>query len=306
MSQEDIAGLSAEELLSRRNADCVVRFLFNRHGVRGEICALDNSVKALLSEHHYPRCINALLLELAAAAVLISATLKSDAQIMVQIHGGTGPTAIRYALVNINEDLSFYGSALLSDGVKYTGAESFKDIVGADASLIISVFPKDGNKWQGVVPLDGDSTAAALEDYFRNSEQLPSRFFIQADADSLYVCGLMLQIIPETPGCYDSLEHTAALASTLQLKEVQQTGLYEMLRRLYWDDGVKAVKEQSVRFKCVCSKERCESALMSLSHKELEDIAQDKQGTEMTCQHCGRTYRFSQDEVKSLLAKVSQ
>ncbi len=295
-----------QDLLTKNTSDSVVRFLFNRHGVRGEICELNNSVKALLAEHHYPACVNALLLELSAAAVLIAATLKADAQIMVQVQGGRGEHAIRYALININEDLSFYGSALLQDNVTYAPQQSFKETVGEGASLIISVFPKDGNKWQGIVPLDGDNTAQALEGYFRNSEQLNTRFFIFADAHELIAGGLMLQIIPETENHDESLEHLAVLASTLKFSELKELSLYEVLRRLYWNDEVKAVKEQPLRFKCVCSRERCENALMSLSHRELQDIAADKQGMNMTCQHCGRVYHFTQQEVQQLLLKVSQ
>lgn len=295
-----------QDLLTKDTSDSVVRFLFNQHGVRGEICELNNSVKALLAEHNYPACVRSLLLELSAAAVLIAATLKADAQIMVQVQGGKGPRAIRYALININEDLSFYGSALLNEDVNYSDQQSFKETVGEGASLIISVFPKDGNKWQGVVALDGDNTAQALESYFKNSEQLETKFFIFADPTELVAGGLMLQIIPETENNQASLEHLTVLASTLKFEELKSLSLYEILRRLYWNDGVKAVKEQSLRFKCVCSRERCENALMSLSHRELEDIAADKQGMSMTCQHCGREYHFTQAEVQALLLKVSQ
>ncbi len=298
--------MDMQELLNKDTSDSVVRFLFDRHGVRGEICQLKGSVQELLAEHHYPDSIKLLLLDLAAAAVLVSATLKADAQIMVQIQGGSGSKAIRYALININEDLSFYGSALLQDGGTYSDSQSFKETVGEGASLIISVFPKDGNKWQGIVPLDGNSTAQALESYFKNSEQLPTRFFICSDPKTLSCGGLMLQIIPETEGNEESLEHLSVLASTLKSEEIQNLPLYEVLRRLYWNDEVRAVKEQQVHFKCVCSKERCERALTSLPHRELAELAADPRGTSMTCQHCGRSYQFSQAELQSLLHKVSQ
>lgn len=294
------------DLYNKDTSDSVVRFLFEQHAVRGEICYLNKSVNDLLSRHNYPRALRSLMLELSVSAVLISSTLKADAQIMVQLQGGKGEHAIRYALININEDLSFYGSALYDTEKKYGDELTFKDLAGEGASLIISVFPKDGNKWQGIVPLDGEGMADALQGYFNNSEQLPSTFFIYADPDSLKAGGLMLQIIPEAEGNTESLEHLTVLGSTLKLDELREISLYEALRRLYGHDGVKAVKEQQVRFKCVCSRERCETALTCLNRKELADIAEDKQGTEMTCQHCGQVYHFTQDEVKQLLLKVSQ
>lgn len=294
------------DLLAKDSSDSVVRFLFEQHAVRGEICLLKKSVQDMILRHHYPRPLRGLMLELAAAAVLIAATLKSDAQIMVQLQGGKGEHAVRRALVNINEDLSFYGSALFEEDRCSGEALSFADLTGSDACLIISVFPKDGSRWQGIVPVSGNGMAAALEEYFGSSEQLPSRFFIMTDPDSCTAGGLMLQIIPDAEGNHDSLQHLAVLGSTMELAELSRISLFEALRRLFGREGVKAVREQQIRFKCVCSKERCAHALQSLRRSELQDICASGEGTSMTCQHCGQVYSFTPAELQELLLKVSQ
>ncbi len=302
----DNQDLLMADLLAKDSSDSVVRFLFEQHAVRGEICLLKKSVQDLLLRHHYPRPLRRLMLELAASAVLIAATLKSDAQIMVQLQGGEGEHAVRRALININEDLSFYGSALY-DAEQCSGEDlSFADLTGSGACLIISVFPREGNRWQGIVPITGSGMAEALEGYFGSSEQLPSRFFILTDPDTCTAGGLMLQIIPEAEGNMDSLQHLSVLGSTMELSELTGISLFEALRRLYGREGVKAVREQQIRFKCVCSKERCAHALQSLRRSELQDLCSSEAGTSMTCQHCGQVYTFSPAELREMLLQVSQ
>ena len=51
---------------------------------------------------------------------------------------------------------------------------------------------------------------------------------------------------------------------------------------------------------------RCENALQQLSQQELADLAKEEQGTSMTCQHCGKTYTFTKEDLQTILAKVSQ
>lgn len=305
MTQDSKIELSPD-ILNSNTDDKVVRFLFKNHGVRGEIARLTKSTQDMLCHHNYPRPVRALLLELACSAVLIAATLKANGQIMVQIQGGKGDRTLRYALVNIRKDLSFYGSALLKEGVSYSDDMTFRDLVGKDGVLIMSVIPEGGNKWQGVVPLEADTISEALENYFKESEQLDSRFLIESDTEHNTASGIMLQIIPEIKDNRESLSHLSVLAATVKPEEYATLSLYEILRRLYWNDEATAYAPQSTAFKCVCSRERCEGALMSLTHKELEEIAADPKGTSMTCQHCGRTYSFTQDELKKLLLKVSQ
>ncbi len=291
--------------INPNSENSVVRFLFEKHGVRGEIVKLKEPLEDLLAHCHYPHCVNRLMLELTTAATLIAATLKAEGQIMLQLQGGSGNKALKYALCNINRDLSFYGSAALNPHSEYSGNETFEELCGENAALILSVFPKDGSRWQGIVPIEGGSLASSLEQYFERSEQLPSRFFLFADPDRLTAAGLMLQIIPEVANNLDSMEHLAVLASTLKAEELYQQSLYQVLHNLYWDDELIAYKPQRLCFKCSCSKQRCAESLKTLPRAELEDMTKEESLT-ITCQHCGRQYTFTQPELKQLLLEISQ
>lgn len=288
-----------------KTTDAVVRFLFDNHGVRGEIVALNESATRLIENHHYAAPVKRLMQELSACASLMAATVKTNTRITVQMQGGKN-AKLKYALVNVAPDLSFYGSAVPVEGVKIEDSAAFKDLVGENGSLIISVFPEDGERYQGVVGLDKDNVAAALEDYFLSSEQLPTRFFILSDPKGNGVYGILLQIIPNIDGNRDSLEHLSVLTATMSFDEMDEVGIMEALRRLYAEETVRVFKERKVSFRCVCSRERGENTLTSLPRKELEEIAADPHGTTLTCAHCQRSYHFTKEELEALLLKVSQ
>ncbi|MCL1604195.1 Hsp33 family molecular chaperone HslO [Succinatimonas hippei] len=293
------------EVLNQDTQNKIIRFLFEKHGVRGEIMQMDTPCFKLLEHHNYPLSVKQLLIELACSAILIGSTLKANGQIMVQILGGKGDHAIKYALINIDKDLSFYGSAALIEGNDYEGELSFKDICGEDAVLVISVFPEDGNKWQGIVSLDTVSIAKALEGYFKNSEQLDTTFFIYANAKEHKAGAIMLQIIPEIKDNHLSLEHLSTLCSTMTYEEITSLSLYQNLHNLFVQEEVKVFDPREIQFKCVCSRERCERALKGLPRTELENLISDN-GTSMTCQHCGKIYNFTKEDLEKMLLTVSQ
>ena len=288
--------------MSKKNS--VLRFIFDNHGVRGEIANLHEPLAELIHDS-YPKILKKTMMELAIASVLVATTLKDGSEIMVQLRGGKS-SKLKYALINIRQDLSFYGSASILEDAQLNDESTLADLTGEDSILVLSVFPKDGPRWQGIVSFNNESVSATLEDYFKDSQQLPTRFFIHTDAENCQCGGLMLQIIPEVKGNLDSLEHLSVLTSTLTDNELFSLSFEEILSRLFAHEEVKVFPESPVSFLCICSKQRCENALMQLSHDELASIANEENGTSMTCQHCGKTYTFTKEELISLLHKASQ
>ena len=283
----------------------VVRFLFDDHGVRGEIVHLHEPVQKLLEcVRAYPPCVKGLLLELAAAAVLIAATLKANGTVTVQIQCGKGPKALNFAFINIDKDLNFYGN-VLSDEIKFTEA-SFKEMVGQGGIMVISAFPEGGTRYQGIVALDKDTMAEALEDYFRESEQLATSFLIQSDVATAYAGGMMLQIVPNIENNLESLHHLTTLAATLQPQELFELSLHESLRRLFWNDKIRVFDPEPVTYRCICSKERIFRVLAALSNDELSAMIAENKGIDMSCQSCGKVYHVTIDELKDLLTAKQQ
>lgn len=284
----------------------VIRFLFDNHGVRGEILSMKDPLVKMFEHRHYPECVKKMMLELASATVLFGATLKDGSEIMAQIRGGES-SPLKYALINIREDLSFYGSAQLRDDVPCPEDLSFKDLTGKDAVMVLTIFPADDpkNKWQGIVAVNPNSIAATLDNYFHDSQQLPTTFLIWSDTTTYCSGGIMLQVIPEIKGNQGSLEHLSILAQTLTADELFSLPQTECLSRLFAHETVRVFPPKSTDFRCVCSRARCENALMNINRAELESLAKEG-GTSMTCQHCGHVYNFKQQDLEQLLVNVSQ
>ncbi len=274
--------------------DKIIRFIFDNHGVKGEILSLKHSTNSLFENHSYPSCIKSLLCEMAAAALLTAAPVKDRSKVMLQLKSDSGP--LDYALINVNEDLSFYGSAALREEAQ--DDLPFEKLCPGDAVLVLSIFSQNDTRWQGVVPVSKLGVASSLEEYFYQSEQLPTRFVIVEGADRS-VTALMLQIVSDIDDNQNSLEHLLTLAHTLTAKEMQSIDLYEALRRLYGRESVRTFEPQSVAFKCNCSRERCLEVLKSLSKQVLEDL-QKEEVTTFNCEHCRKQYSFAKEQIAQI------
>lgn len=313
MEVSETTQLSAPDAnLMEMQQDKVVRFLFDNHGVRGEIVHLKESVTTLLANlKNYPAPLQELMLELAAAAVLIAATIKTNGTVTVQIQGGQGNKAINFAFINIDKNLNFYGNASWNDNkaalAKTATADNpitFTDLMGKDAILVISVFPENGVRYQGIVSLDKSTLSRCLEEYFKDSEQLPTIIQLHYDLATAQCGGIMLQIIPEIENNIESLNHLSTLSATLTANELFSLGTHECLRRLYWNDQVRVFTPQLVEFKCVCSKERILNAIRGLPLEDLEELSQEADGIDMNCHSCGKSYHVNVDELKAIYNEV--
>ena len=156
--------------------DQLHRYLFEQFAVRGELVTVSETWKQILENHNYPQPVKKVLGELLVATSLLTATLKFAGDITVQLQGD-GP--MNMAVINGNNQQQMRGVARVQGDVP-EGAD-LKTLVG-NGFLVITITPDEGERYQGVVGLEGDTLAECLEDYFLRSEQLPTRLFIRTPA----------------------------------------------------------------------------------------------------------------------------
>jgi molecular chaperone Hsp33 len=153
-------------------ADSLMRFLFDQAPVRGEVVSLDQTWQEVLQRHDYPPLLQALLGELMAAAALLSATLKFDGALIMQLQGSG---ALQLLVVECNADLGMRATAKWQGEIR---PQPLRDLLGK-GRFIITLDPQNGQTpYQGIVGLEGDSVAAILENYMLRSEQLETRFWL--------------------------------------------------------------------------------------------------------------------------------
>lgn len=228
------------------NQDQLHRYLFENHAVRGELVTVSSTWKEVLENHNYPLPVKNLLGELLVATSLLTATLKFAGDITVQVQGD-GPMSL--AVINGNNRQQMRGVARVQGEI--ADDASLKTLVG-NGYLVITITPEEGERYQGVVGLEGETLAECLEDYFQRSEQLPTRLFIRTgDVEGQPAAGgMLLQVLPAQDTQAEDFEHLAVLTETVKAEELFTLPANEVLWRLYHEEEVTLYDPQDVEFKC--------------------------------------------------------
>ncbi len=257
--------------------DQLHRYLFENFAVRGELVTVSETLQQILENHDYPQPVKNVLAELLVATSLLTATLKFDGDITVQLQGD-GP--MNLAVINGNNNQQMRGVARVQGEIPENA--DLKTLVG-NGYVVITITPSEGERYQGVVGLEGDTLAACLEDYFMRSEQLPTRLFIRTgDVDGKPAAGgMLLQVMPAQNAQQDDFDHLATLTETIKTEELLTLPANEVLWRLYHEEEVTVYDPQDVEFKCTCSRERCADALKRCLMKKL--IASWRKMAKLTC-----------------------
>jgi molecular chaperone Hsp33 len=275
------------------------RFLLEDAGVRGVRVHLDAAWREIRGRADYPPAVAELLGEASAAAALLTAHAKVDGRLSLQLRG-EGALRLLFAECTAHDTLR--GIAHFDEDA---GPRDFsRDLrrLGDGAMLAITIenhppSARDPQRYQGLVPLESDSLAGALEDYFRRSEQLPTRILLAADGTR--AAGLMLQKLPGDEGDADGFTRAGALLDTLAPGELLDWPDETLLHRLYHEEQVRLLDRRSLCFACSCSRERVASVLQSIGREEA--LAAAESGVaEVRCEFCGQRYHFDADAIGGL------
>ncbi|AWB68694.1 Hsp33 family molecular chaperone HslO [Saccharobesus litoralis] len=282
-----------------QNQDQLHRYLFEDAHVRGEIVQLKNSYQSVLTNHNYPATIKQILGELLTATSLLTATLKFEGDITVQLQGD-GP--VKYIAINGNNQLELRGVARYEQAPSST---RLSDVVG-QGYLVITITPTKGERYQGIVALEHETLAECLEKYFEQSEQLATSIRLFTDVESEQAAGILLQMLPtqatsdKSQEDLDKFEHLVTLTSTMTDEEIFNLQAQDVLYRLYHEENVQLFSPTAVNFVCGCSKEKTFNAIASINVAEVKSILDEQGEIKVTCEYCLTDYVFTPDELTSL------
>lgn len=287
--------------------DHLTRFLIDRAGVRGVHVRLDEAWNQVLERMRGEVAAAAameMLGEAIAAAALFTGHTKVDGRLSVQLRS-QGP--LRTLFAECTAAGTVRGLVRLASGDGPVPRQL--SALGDNSVLAITIENppapgrRDPVRYQGLVGLQADSLAGAFEDYFRQSEQLPTRLLLAVGESG--VAGLMLQKLPGDEGDDDGWERSSALFDTLAPAELLETPVDTLLTRLFHEDGVQLLGGRALRFGCSCSAERVEAMLVSLGEDEALAAAGSSStpgAAEITCEFCGQQYRVAEARLRQLLA----
>ena len=303
--------------------DAIRPFQVDALDIRGRAIQMGPVLDAILARHDYPAPVARLLGEAIVLAVLLGSSLKSDARFTLQTKTD-GPVGMLVVDYRANGDIRAYASYDADDvaaAAKGSGALLGKGVLAMtiDQGALV-------NRYQGVVPLDGDGLEAVAHEYFRQSEQIPTKVRLAVaelhvrDGGSLRrswrAGGLIAQFLPEAPERMrrpdlpggdvpegaaapgeiaddDAWVEARSLVATIEDHELldPEVPVDRLLYRLFHERGVRVFDARPVADHCSCSRERIEGILRQFSAEEIAESIEDG-NISVTCEFCGTRYGF--------------
>jgi molecular chaperone Hsp33 len=305
-----VTGPSSEPQVELRipQDDLILPFQAEQADVLGRLVKLGPVVDTILSRHAYPEAVSRLLGEAVALTALLGAALKSEGKFILQA-STDGPVDLLVADYQVPGELRGY-ARFSSEQVAALPQDA--PLLGSGHLAMTIDRGLETERYQGVVPLEGESLTEAADTYFRQSEQLPT--FIKLAVAQHYEAGqgerpwtwraggLLVQKLTKEGGrkagreaVFTEEDWTRAktLAETVEDHELLDPMLSpdRLLYRLFHEEQVRAYRAVPLKGYCSCSKERVEELLQRFSAEDLADMVVEGEVC-VTCEFCNRRYRF--------------
>ena len=290
--------------------DTLRRFVFERYPFRGQLVHLGPAWKAMMEHHDYPDQVRDTLGEAVAAAALLASTLKFHGLLTLQLRGA-GP--MHLMLVECTDGLAVRAVARFREP---PATMDLRELSGHGTLTVTVENEGASNRYQGIVPLAGESMSDCLREYFETSEQLPTRLWLHADGEN--VSGLLLHRLPVTSKPTGILEsgggvapedevedawlRVQLVADTVTGAELAELDDKKLLRRLFNEDDVRMFESTPVFFRCRCSRERVENMLRALGRDEVDSVIAEFGQVEVRCEFCSRAYRLDAVDCAALFS----
>jgi molecular chaperone Hsp33 len=273
--------------------DSVCRFLFDDLDICGAIVSLGAVWRKMLENRAYPEPVVRLLGEMSATTLLLGGNLKQPGRLTIQLRGN-GPVSL--LVIDCNEQLQIRGMARCEAQPE---SKSLRELLGHGHLQLSLDMRSMREPYQSIVPLDGENVAEVFEHYLRQSDQLPTRFFLAASSEA--AAGLLLQKLPAADPCDpDGWARVEALAATVKASELLSLPAADMLLRLFHEEAVRLFPARTVIHNCPEDWEKVRSMLRSLGPAEVYAALREHDEVVIKDDLCNRDYRFDAQAIDEL------
>lgn len=292
--------------------DRAVGFTIPDRNARGRVVRLGPTVQSILAAHNYPAPIERLLSEALALAALLGSTLK-DAQGQLTMQAQTQGGIVRLMVCDYKDGelrgyVDFDRDRLATLGQN----PSLFALFGQGYLAITFDQAVSGERYQGIVPLDGDSLSAAAESYFLQSEQIPSlvRLGLGHDGEGRRIAGgIFLQHLPEGEDGRERLhtrldhpewEHVQALGATMGADELADpmVPLETIVWRLFNEEReVRVLGTTPLGRGCRCDRDYIAGVIARFPPDERAAMADEAGIITVDCAFCATTFPLNVAEV---------
>ena len=315
--------------------DIVLPFAVEALDTRGRVARLGPSIDTILSRHGYPDPVARVLGEAAALTVLLGSALKFEGRFQLQTKCD-GPIAM--IVVDFDAPDRLRATARFDPGrieALGPGAHRTAELLGRGILAMTIDQGSERSRYQGVVALEGHGFEEAAHQYFRQSEQIPTRVRLavaeqfEAGRRAWRAGGVMVQFLPSSvermrqpdldpgdipeghasgaapePGEDDAWIEARALVDTVEDHELidPEVASERLLYRLFHERGVRVFEPQGVHESCRCSRERIMAMMRNFSPTDRRDMVGDNGRIGITCEFCSGVYDLDPAEVEAEMA----
>ena len=298
-----MASPNQQPIAASASLDTAIGFALPARHARGRLVRLGPALEEILSAHDYPAPIARVLGEALVLTALLGATLKGvDGQLTMQAQTESGIVDLLVADYKAGElrgYVRFDRERLAAE----TGPPSLGALFGKGYLAITFDQAVSGERYQGIVPLEGGSLAEAAESYFAQSEQIPSlvRIGIARTPGGVIAGGLLLQHLPEGEEGRERLhtrldhpewESVAVLGGSVRADELADPDLpFEtLLWRLFNEEEVRTLPGVALRRGCRCDPEHVAGVIARFPAEERAAMAQEDGLIRVDCEFCARQF----------------
>lgn len=272
-----------------------IRFLFDDMPVRGLHIRVQEVWQHIVSRKHYPLAIRRALGELLAAGALLSSNLKIDGTLILQVQG---QGILKMLVVEATSDNTLRAVARWDENANVADDADLVHLLGENGIFAITLQPKEGEQWQGIVPLEGKNIAQMLMNYMERSEQLQTHIALAANDET--VSGLLLQKLPEKELDENAWQHVKTLAQTVDSSELLQLDAGHLLYRLYHETPPQIFPAEHLEFACTCSRGKVSDMLLMLGAEEVGKVIAEEGSVTINCDFCNERYTFDETDINTL------
>lgn len=300
-----MAGMTYDRELSQGTGfDRTLGFSIPSRDARGRLVRLGPLADRILAAHDYPPVIARLLAEALVVTALMGSLLKDqDSQLTLQApteHGVVELLVCDYRDGELRGYVKFDAERLSQLGPR----PSLRGLFGKGYLAITFDLATSGERYQGVVPMEGDSLAEAVQAYFMQSEQVPTlvRTAVSFANGACVAAGLLVQHLPDgeegrerlhTQLDHPEWEHVSIMAGSVRDEELVDPALplEQIVWRLFHEEEQVLVEPHGPLSRgCRCSIEHFEQVLARFPKDDRREMRDDDGVIRVDCAFCSREF----------------
>ncbi len=289
--------------------DRLIRVTAGNGAVRGFFVDTREIANFAQKAHQTAPVVTAGLSRLLSATVMMGQTLKNDKDLITLTIKGDGPVKGLVCTSNNKGEVKGYPYQNIVDiPLKASGK---LDVSGSIGNGYLNIIQDTGLKepYTGTIPLISGEIAEDITYYFAKSEQIPTSValgcLVDVDYSVKQAGGFIVQLLPfaEEEVICTLEENLGKLKSMTQMLDSGMT-LEDIAGAVFGDLGFTVNEEKELLFKCDCSFERVEKALITIGRQEIRSILEEDKKAELNCHFCNTSYEFDEQKLNEILTRI--